>query len=85
MGPKKQGRHDDSLCNGKTRLVYAVTGQRSIPPKLWKIGVYGAEGICHCEEGEARRGNLQRFSPDFRPVLRLFEGDCHASVTTGSQ
>ena len=45
------------------------------------------ENACHCEEGEARRGNLLQKSaqkPKMMPSGKR-AGDCHTSVRTGSQ
>ena len=44
-----------------------------------------SELACHCEEGEARRGNPFPFSRSNIVPGTKRSTDCHASVRTGSQ
>ena len=43
------------------------------------------ELVCHCEEGEARRGNPFPFSRSNNVPVTIWSTDCHTSVRTGSQ
>ena len=53
-------------------------------PRYELVKICKDEGEGHCEiSPQTGCGNLQMFSPNYRWVLRLFEGDCHASVSTG--